>query len=383
MRVEDSRLARQRWLFVFGEDNALLSHRLDLTKACIRNKINLHVATAYSKHRKTIQALGITAVDLPIIRAGISLIQEFNTLIQLIKIIRRGNYRLVHSVGLKSSLLTALACKFLPRQKFVIALTGLGYIFIGHSIKIRIIRQIVIRLLKFALQNQCGYVMVQNRDDEAFAYQQLEVSLARIRLVGSAGVDLDDFSLNEPDQDEPVALYMGRYLADKGLYELARTGKILRERGCALRLAVAGRFDPINPTSIDPDAMKSWCKRGWLEDWGMFAKPFDALCHASIAVLPSYREGSPKFLAEAAACALPLVAFDVPGSRELVREGKTGLLVKPFDSVDLAQALEQLYLDAKLRKRLGKNARRMAERELQTKDLNGQLLEWFDEILAM
>lgn len=154
-----------------------------------------------------------------------------------------------------------------------------------------------------------------------------------------------------------MAMMVARMLWDKGIGELAQAARLLRERGVALRIVLVGNPDPANPASIPEHQLKAWVDEGLLEWWGRREDVADILKQSHIAVLPSYREGMPRSLLEAAAIGRPMVAFDAVGCRDLIKDGQNGLLV-PFQNADaLADALEKLATDSELRTRLGQQAR--------------------------
>ncbi len=157
---------------------------------------------------------------------------------------------------------------------------------------------------------------------------------------------------------------VSRMLRDKGVLELVEAARLLRRRAVPLRVVLVGWPDPENPTAIAERELRAWGDADVIDWWGERSDIAEIWANSHIAVLPSYREGLPKSLLEAAACGRPMVATDVPGCREIVRDGETGLLVPPRDAPSLAAALERLAGDATLRRRLGAAARDLVERAL-------------------
>jgi glycosyltransferase involved in cell wall biosynthesis len=146
-------------------------------------------------------------------------------------------------------------------------------------------------------------------------------------------------------------------LWDKGVGELAAAARLLKAEMPSLRVWLVGPPDPENPASIPEEQLASWVEEGVLEWLGPRDDVAALWQQAHIAVLPSYREGLPKALLEAAASGRPMVAADVPGCREIVIDNETGLLVAARDAVALADALRRLADDEVLRRRLGSAAR--------------------------
>lgn len=159
-----------------------------------------------------------------------------------------------------------------------------------------------------------------------------------------------------------MILFAGRLLWEKGLADLIEAGRILRQRGVAFRLALAGQPDPGNPGSLTEDDLRAWENAGEAEWWGFQPRMEETFRRAHIVTLPTfYGEGAPTVLMEAAAAGLPLVATDQPGCAAVVRPGENGLLVPARDPAALAGALERLARDADLRAAMGAAGRRLAE----------------------
>jgi glycosyltransferase involved in cell wall biosynthesis len=169
---------------------------------------------------------------------------------------------------------------------------------------------------------------------------------------------------------------------DKGIGVLVEAAKLLKTRGVALRVLLAGKPDPGNAASIPERQLRAWRDEGIVE-WVGFCDDVAGLWAKShIAVLPSwYGEGVPKSLLEAAACGRPMIAADSPGLREVVRPGETGLLVPPRDSQALADALQQLAGDSALRQRFGAAARALAERQFGEAAVAKATLELYARLL--
>ena len=169
----------------------------------------------------------------------------------------------------------------------------------------------------------------------------------RLTLIRGSGVDLDRFAPSPEPPGPPVAALVGRMLAVKGVADLAAAARLLRQRGVALRLWLAGPSDADSPSTIPPATLRGWQAEGLLEWHGPVGDIADLWRRAHIAVLPSQGgEGLPKALLEAAAAGRPIVATDVPGCREIVRPEETGLLVPRRDPAALADALARLAADA-------------------------------------
>ena len=158
-------------------------------------------------------------------------------------------------------------------------------------------------------------------------------------------------------------LFPARLLADKGVFEFVKAAQLLFEKGIRARFVLAGIVDSANPASVSQRQLEDWVAGGVIEHWGYRTDMPQVIAVANLVVLPSYREGLPKVLLEAAASGRAVVTTDAPGCRDAIVPGMTGLLVAVRDHLSLAFAIEQLLANPEERKAMGLNARRLAESE--------------------
>jgi glycosyltransferase involved in cell wall biosynthesis len=173
-----------------------------------------------------------------------------------------------------------------------------------------------------------------------------------------------------------------RMLWDKGVECFVDAARRLRAREVPVRCVLVGDSDVGNPTAVPEETLRAWHREGVVEWWGTSDDMPAVLAQASVVVLPSRREGLPKVLLEAAASGRPMIATDVPGCREVVRHGKTGLLVPMDDDRALAEAIESLLASAAIRRRYGAAARAMAEREFAQEIVVAETMALYRQLLA-
>jgi glycosyltransferase involved in cell wall biosynthesis len=189
------------------------------------------------------------------------------------------------------------------------------------------------------------------------------VPAGRAVLIRGSGVDVRAFSPSEEPEGVPVVLLASRLLWDKGVREFVEAARKLRGRGQACRFVLVGVPDKENPEAVPEATLRAWSAEGIVEWWGLRDDMPAVLRQAALVVLPSYREGIPKILLEAAAGGRPIVTTDVSGCREVVRDGENGLLVPPRDASSLAEAIATLLRDRSLRERMGRRGREIAVSE--------------------
>jgi len=255
----------------------------------------------------------------------------------------------------------------------------MGWLFTADTGAARWLKPIVRHALKRLTTS--AVTIVQNPDDRSMLLE-LGLNPARIRMISGVGVDLDRFRPTAAPDGAPIVVMPARLLWDKGAAEFVAAARILRGRGIVARFILAGERDPLNPASVSTDEVRRWTSEGIIEHPG-FIEDIPALlasCH--IVCLPSYREGLPKSLSEAAAAGRAIVTTDVPGCREVVRHGYNGLLVPARSATELAAALERLILDPVLRDEMGRRGRLLAEQQFGQQTIIRQTLALYDELTA-
>ncbi|CAA6604901.1 conserved hypothetical protein [Rhodospirillaceae bacterium LM-1] len=369
-------------LYLVTEDWYFCSHRLEIAKAAKAAGFEIVVATRVQTHGHLIEAEGFKLIPIRMRRRFGSPWQELKTLAELVRIYRQERPDIVHHVALKPMLFGSLAAMIAGLPGVVNAVAGMGYVFTSSSTHARILRPFIQTFLRLLLNNKRSSLILQNEDDLALLQDLGIVERQHVTLIRGSGVDTRHFtSLPEPEGEIAVAI-VARMLWDKGVHNLVEAVQLLRHKGVPLRLLLAGDPDPDNPASISIQQLKAWNEDPGIEWLGYVEDVRDVWKRAHIACLPSRREGLPKSLLEAAACARPIVATDVPGCKEVVREGENGFLVPSRDVQALAQALERLALDAQLRKRFGLAARHMAEREFRDELVISQHLDLYKQVAA-
>jgi glycosyltransferase involved in cell wall biosynthesis len=245
------------------------------------------------------------------------------------------------------------------------AVTGVGFVASSPTLRARLLRRPMDFALARLLERANSRVIVQNEDDRALLLALNAGAAERIIVIRGSGVDTAHFqAVPEPPSPPVIAGYAGRLLADKGIAALVEAQQSLQRRGNDLRLMLAGTPDPENASSIDAATLAAWRHLPGITWLGEVEDIRTLWSQAHIAVLASRREGLPKSLLEAAAMGRPLVATDVPGCREIARDGVNALLVPADDARALAQALERLAGDAALRQRFGAASRALVESAL-------------------
>ncbi len=363
-------------LFLITEDWTFWLHRLSTARAARDAGWDVVVATRVAAHGDRIRNEGFRLIPIGLRRRSLAPWQELAAVVELIRLYRRERPDLVHHVAMKPVLYGSLAARLAGVPAIVNALTGMGYVFTSRELKARLLRPLIQLAFHWLLDRSNSRLIVQNSDDAA-AMAGAMVAKERVVLIRGSGVDIREFAPSEEPAGTPIAVMVSRMLWDKGVRELVEAARLLRQRNVPLRVVLVGWSDPENPTAISEQELRAWDSEGAVAWWGERSDISEIWAGSHIAVLPSYREGLPKSLLEAAACGRPMVATDVPGCREIVHDGETGLLVAPRDAETLAAALERLAGDPALRRRMGAAARELVERALSDDVVTGQTLELY------
>jgi len=160
----------------------------------------------------------------------------------------------------------------------------------------------------------------------------------------------------------PIVLLAARLLVDKGVREFVHAAELVNKTKVRARFVLVGEIDKFNPASIQEQELSTWKENGLVELWGYRNDMENVLSNATIVVLPSYREGFPKILVEAASCGRVIITTDVPGCRDAIEKDVTGLLVPVRNARTLAKAVSELLNDPSLCKKMGIAGRERAER---------------------
>lgn len=372
---------KRKVLFLQTEGSSFYSHRLPMALAVKAEGHEVVVAAREGEHGELIRGAGLRLIPLPWRRSSINPFYELYLAARIVRLYAAERPDLVHHVSAKPILYGSFAAAVCGVPAVVNALIGLGFVFISENLKAHIIRGLVCRALRAAFSVRNSVVIFQNEDDRGLFVRGGFVPVDKTVLIRGSGVDAAHYSPRPEPGGVPLVVLPGRMLWDKGVGEFVEAARLLRGEGVHARFALVGDRDEENPAAVPSAHLEQWKAEGVVEWWGYRADMLEVYAQASIVCLPSYREGLPKALMEAAACARALVAADAPGCREVVRDGETGLLVPIRDAGALAGALRRLLTDAALRRRLGENARRLAVAEFAQEKIVAQTLRVYRDLL--
>ena len=368
-------------LYFANTDWYLYNFRLNLARAMRDRGNEVVLMSPPGEYGERLNAEGFRWISFPLSRKGTNPLVELGTLKRLTEVYEREKPDLVHHFTVKCVTYGSLAAKRAGVPYIINAITGLGHVFVGNTLSIRLLRFVVSGLYKRAMGGT--KVIFQNPDDLNLFLKMGLVNEEQSVLIRGSGIDIERFApMPEPETNTPLVVLPARMLWNKGVGEFVKAAHILYDQGVHARFALVGVADSGNPAAVSLIQLGEWQKECVVEWWGWQEDIKVVFAMAHIVCLPSYREGVPRVLAEAAACTRALVTTDVPGCREIVRDGENGLLVPVRDAPALAGALKKLIEDPALRRRMGLKGREFVEEEFSNKRVVTGTLDVYDRLTA-
>lgn len=293
---------------------------------------------------------------------GVSPWKEGLGLAQIVAFMLRWKPDLVHCVSPKGVLYGGFAARLTRRPALVLAVSGMGSLFTGEARGLgRLFRRAYLLFARLSYGHRNCRVIVQNMDDRRLLVDSGLVGEERVTLIPGSGVPLQRYAGLPWDERDPLVILPARLLRDKGVVEFVEAARQLRAAGCRWRFALVGTAGYDNPYAISQAEVQAWVDEGSVEWWGHRDDMVPVFARARIVCLPSYREGMPKALLEAAAAGCAVVTTDTVGCREAVLPGRTGDLVPVRDAAALARVLGQLIDDPERQAAYGAAGRRLAQ----------------------
>lgn len=339
----------------------LANFRAGLIRALVAGGYEVVAVAPQDEYASRLAALGCRFVALPMDNKGTHPGRDLLLFFRFLKLLRHERPHVFLGYTVKPNVYGSLAAHVLGIP-VVNNIAGLGAVFIRDNWLTKLVRL----LYKTALSRSRHVFFQNNEDMQMFAEMGLVAGDKISRLPGS-GIDLSTFSYAplQPFENRPFRfLLVARLLWDKGVGEYVEAARIVRRAHPTARFQLLGFLDVKNPTAVSCAQMDEWVDEGVVEYLGVAddVKPY--LIAADCVVLPSYREGVPRSLLEAAAIGRPNVTTDAVGCRDAVDDGVNGLLCRVGDADDLAEKLMQVIeMNAEDRVRMGQEGRRKMELE--------------------
>ena len=355
MRQAPCRRDPVKVLFFANTDWYLYNFRLPLAKFLREQQFDVVMLSPPGPYGALLEQAGFRWLPLDMDRRSLNPARELALIRQISAIYASEKPDIVHHFTIKCVVYGSLIARWHGIPNRINAVTGLGHVFLDSGMRARLLRPVVRGLVRLALKGRGSRLIVQNGDDLAAFVSAGIIAAQETHLIRGSGVDTERFQPARLDQQAPFTrvLLASRLLRDKGIQEYIEAARRVQAQGLPVRFFLAGRPDTGNPAAVPMTQVDAWHQAGIVTYLGHSDDMPRLLSGMDIVVLPSYREGTPRSLLEAAACALPIITTDVPGCREVVKHCVNGLLGPARDSAALAAAICQLCRDPDARKRMG------------------------------
>lgn len=320
-----------------------------------------------------LEALGASYLQYPLQRTGLNPFQDLKSLLALIKMMKKINPDVVLSYAIKPVIYGSLAACLAGVKRVYSMITGLGFVFVSGGVKQRALQRVVSLMYKTAFRGN-RVVFFQNPDDEKL-FKDLGIIRGNTKtvLINGSGVDVDRYYF-APVRKQPLSfLLIARLIRDKGIGEFIEAARLIKGRYPEVTFSLLGPYDS-NPAGIKPDDVDVWVKEGVIEYLGRTDDVRSYIAGASVYVLPSYREGTPRSVLEAMSMGRPVITTDAPGCRETVESGVNGFWVPVRDVHALAGAMEKFVRNPDLIEQMGAKSRKIAEEKYDVHKVNRVIL---------
>ena len=371
-------------LFLVNYLSFFLSHRLPIAEALLAKGFKVFIG--YGELRgadpKLLEERGFNVEFVQMQPTGFNLFRELITFYQIWGLFKRVDPDIVHLITIKPNLYGGIISRLIGIKCLITAVSGLGTLFINRDFKSKFLRFLIYPLYKLAFNHSNQKIILQNKDDFETLKNWGVLNQSKIKLLKGSGVKLENFkNLDEPSGIITVC-FAARLLRDKGVYEYIYAAKLLKERGVKARFLLAGDLDENNPSGLSIDDLSKIKEDSHVEFIGYHDDIAALYAKSHIICLPSYREGFPKSLAEAAAANRAVITTDVPGCRDAIIPNRTGLIVPVKDYQKLADALQWLIESPHERISMGNAGRKLAEKEFPIKKIVMDHLDIYQELIS-
>jgi glycosyltransferase involved in cell wall biosynthesis len=357
---------------------SLINFRGSLLKAMVENGAEVFACAPNASHdlQEKLKVLGVKYRNVPIDRVSLNPLNDFNTILKLYSLFRELKPDVILCYTIKPVIYGSLIGRIIGIPRIFSIITGIGYAFSDSGLKEKLINVLVRVLYKLSITGN-KRVFFQNPDDrDLFQKFGLVGGFEKVALINGSGVDLDFFH-PAPFPEDISFLLIARLIKDKGVGEYIEAIKIVKKKYSQVRFCLAGWIDE-GSQGISRSSLDTWIKEGAVEYLGKLDDVRPAIAAASVYLLPSYHEGTPRTVLEAMSMGRPIITTDAPGCRETTEHGRNGFLIPVRDSVALAEAMEQFIRNPTLIKKMGNESRNIVEDKYDVHKVNTDLMDVMD-----
>lgn len=363
-------------LIIGGYGPSLINFRGPLLQALVADGHEVFAAAPQDgiDVASALENWGVKYVPVPINRTGMNPLHDGRSLIKLWKTAKKINPDRVLCYTIKPVIYGSMATRLAGVENVYSMITGLGYAFGKTSGKRGMLFKLVKLLYRTSLALNTA-VMFQNPDDMNLFKELGIISKNKNTVItNGSGIDLEHFALKPPKKENPITfLCLSRLLREKGVREFAEASMLLKKEYPEVQFRLVGPHDH-GPDSISDSELESWRAAG-VDCPGGVSDVRPEISAASVYVLPSYREGTPRSVLEALSMGRPVITTDAPGCRETVISGKNGYLIPVRDVQALAEAMKNFIKDPGLIAEMGHESRVLAEKKYDVNKVNKTIMD--------
>ncbi|MFX0132875.1 MAG: glycosyltransferase family 4 protein [Candidatus Hodarchaeota archaeon] len=362
--------------FLSHLDLNLYLFRLPIMKELVKRNWEVFALTPPGKYSPKFQEYGIEHISYEIRRGSLNPLLEVKTILEIYRILKRIKPLILHTFMAKPNIYGTIAGKVANVPIIINTITGLGSFYIENNLKSQIVRVIINILFKFAFLFS-NHVIFQNSDDLKYFINSGLLTRAKASVIKGSGIDTRQFSpqyINTATlmklkkelnlSKKKVVLTIGRLTKHKGIFEYCRAAQKIKTSSLEpVEFLVVGYFDKGNPFCINRKDFNNFIQKKVIKFLGRREDIRELIALCDLFVLPSYQEGIPRTLIEAASMGKPIVTTNTIGCREVVEHEKNGILIPPKNIDALAEAIKCLIKNKNECKKFGQYSRKKAIKE--------------------
>ena len=295
--------------------------------------------------------------------ANYNFVKNFISLIKIFFFIKRCKPNILHSASPIANFFATIIIRFYSKPKLILSISGMGYLYTASINTLYNFKKNVLDFIFINFLNKIDkkFIIVQNKDDYRYFKKILSLDQNNLFLIkGGSGVEPRYFKKIKIIKKNKNVLMLSRIVKSKGVYEYFEAAKLLKKKYQDWNFNLAGPLDYLSPDKIDNNYFNFFLKNKIINFLGFSKDALKIYRNSEIFCLPSYREGMPKTILEASAVGMPIVTTNTIGCKESIVKNKNGFLCKKKNFKDLANKIEILIKDQKLRNQMKNFSKRYA-----------------------
>lgn len=361
----------KKFLIISPKNRTIYNFRGDLIKEIQKNGYEVFVTLPNGDNLDKIKELNLKYEIIPLTKHGLNFFEDIKYLFKLSSFIKEIKPDKILAYTVKPIIYGSIASKIVSNKNFYSMMTGSGYVFISTSFKAKILNLIVKNLYRIAFKISKKIIFFNVDDLNNFVERKI-ASKEKSFIVNGSGVNLEKFK-PMPYPENITFFMLSRLLKSKGVIQYLEGCKRIREKYPQVRCMLLGKIEKM-PDAIPENRIMHYVKNGYVELFGETDNVLDYYKKTSVYILTSFREGVPRTILEAMACARPIITTDVPGCRETVVDGYNGFII-PLNDVDkLFEKMEYFIENKNKIEKMGKNSYNLCVEKFDVRKINKEIM---------